>query len=95
MAAGQLIRRFSLSWFLWAPYHTVGTLSPPNFHRISIFAPPEILSSAAGAVPLDGASSTFDRARYKGWLRALPARRPRRRRGTTIDKSAIYPHTSK
>ena len=36
----------------------------------------------------------IDRARYKGWLRALPARRPRRRRGT-IDKSAIYPHTSK
>ena len=30
----------------------------------------------------------------KGWLRALPARRPRRRRGT-IDKSAIYPHTNK
>ena len=36
----------------------------------------------------------FDRARYKGVLRALLARRPRRRRGT-IDKSAIYPHTSK
>ena len=30
----------------------------------------------------------------KGVLRALLARRPRRRRGT-IDKSAIYPHTSK
>ena len=34
-------------------------------------------------------SGHFDRARYKGWLRALPARRPPRRRGT-IDKSAIY-----
>ena len=30
----------------------------------------------------------------KGVLRALLARRPRRRRGT-IDKSAIYPHTNK
>ena len=41
-----------------------------------------------------GDLNNFDRARYKGVLRALLARRPRRRRGT-IDKSAIYPHTSK
>ena len=44
------------------------------------------------------AASSFDPSslvpRYVRQILTLPARRPRRRRGT-IDKSAIYPHTSK
>ena len=57
-------------------------------------APISTWSTWSAFISLTSISAANDRARYKGWLRALHARRPRRRRGT-IDTSAIYPHTNK